>query len=278
MFNKSDLITDGLPTLTDDFFLELKQSFLNRSDLMQLSYKDARERFLNQAKTYFAGSKLNKLTGLEAFDHTHVTMGCNHFIDNVLLTYGMHNVQVLEHDYYYYQRLIKDFVYTAPAQLESEKPLLMALPFPGHLDKHRELDQILDDCMQKNIPVFVDGSWMTSAKNIQFHFDHPAIQGVAMSLSKGMNLGWNRVGLRWSRNSLYDNIAIFNEFNMLPLITMLVGIHYLDHVPVDYLWNTYGNKYNKICQHLRLRPSNIVHAAFSIDRSKLYGLKTLIEN
>ena len=33
------------------------------------------------------------------------------------------------------------------------------------------------------------------------------------------------------------------------------------------------DEYFKICKDLRLRPSNIIHACFSIDRSVLFGMK-----
>jgi hypothetical protein len=46
----------------------------------------------------------------------------------------------------------------------------------------------------------------------------------------------------------------------------------LNTVPIDYLWNKYEKQYQQICRELFLRPSKIIHAAFSIDRKILYGL------
>ena len=47
----------------------------------------------------------------------------------------------------------------------------------------------------------------------------------------------------------------------------------MDRFPIDYLCQTYKDEYFKICKELKLRPSNIIHACFSIDWKYLYGLR-----
>ncbi len=96
----------------------------------------------------------------------------------------------------------------------------------------------------------------------------------AMSLSKAYALNWNKVGVRWSRNiDETDSITIMNKSNMIPKSLLSIAEYYMDHLPVDYLCSTFKKEYFKICRDLRLRPSNIIHACYSMDRKILYGLK-----
>jgi hypothetical protein len=98
-----------------------------------------------------------------------------------------------------------------------------------------------------------------------------------MSLSKAYGMGWNRIGLRWSKQyDDYDSITIMNKANMIHKLSYQIGCFYLDNFSLDHLVNKYKAQYDVICKDLKLRPSNIIHAAFSIDRSQLYGVKELL--
>lgn len=234
--------------------------------------------WLRDAPSWFRSTTLNSIRGLDAFAHVEACMGVNHFIDNLLLQHGIDNVQVLEYDYTYYWRLKPSLVPSRPGNLVPNKPLLISMPFAGLFDVHPQMKQILDECADKSIPVHVDSAWLTAARNIDFDYDHPAIQSVAMSLSKGMNLWWNRIGIRWSRQShTTDSITIFNQFHMVPAGLMHVGLYHIHRVQPDHLWKLYESRYNQICRTLYLRPTRYVHVAQSMDRSKLYGLKHLLE-
>jgi len=98
-----------------------------------------------------------------------------------------------------------------------------------------------------------------------------------MSLSKGLGMQWNRVGIRWSREpNQNDSIGIYNRFEMIPESLVRNGIVAMSQVEPDYLWNTYGDLHTEICRTLRLRPSKIIHAARSLDRTQLYGLANMM--
>lgn len=58
--------------------------------------------FLKEAPVWFKDSKLNTLTGLDEFPVVEIIMGVNHYLDNLLIDYGIDGVQILEHDYTYY--------------------------------------------------------------------------------------------------------------------------------------------------------------------------------
>lgn len=245
------------------------------SSLRVSDAQDMRDGFIQQAQSWFLGTQLNQLAGLDAFPVVDVIMGCNHAIDSQLLRGP---VQVLEHEYTYYWRLDPARVGQQPGKLTPGLPLIISMPFTGVMDVHPRMSEILDECDVKGIPVHIDAAWITAAKDIEFDFDHPAIHSVFMSLSKGMDLWWNRVGLRWSREVIEDNVTIFNRFHMIPLSLMAVGSTHMHWVPPDHLWNHYASRHAEVCKKLYLRPTKMVHLARSMDRSNTYSLKDVLEH
>jgi hypothetical protein len=237
------------------------------------------DQYIDLAKFYFTGSKLNQLTGFDQFSHVDVILGCTQFIDSLLIRYGLSGLQILDGDYRYYWRLNPDLKTAVVGALEPNKPLLISMPFVGVSDIHPNMDSILDECSSKNIPVHIDSAWVTCSKGIVFDYSHPAIQSFAMSQSKGMDLGWNRIGLRWSRDATpTDSISIYNQFTMIPTVNLAIGVAYLQRIQPDHLWNQYGDMYNKVCRELYLRPTKFIHVAKSMDRKHNYSLKNILEH
>lgn len=227
--------------------------------------------FIKQLETWILGSTLNKFTGLETFAHKDVCAGCTQFIDNL---YMQGPIQVLHGDYRYHERLklamIKDV-----GSLIPNIPLILSMPFPRIGAVHIDMEEILDECLKKNIPVHIDGAWVTCCRSIDFNFNSPAIRSVCISLSKGLGLGWNRVAVRWSREKPTDSIAIMNDFNMLNKITLGVGSYYMSICKPDYLWKVHGDSYYKVCNDFNLKPTNSIHLA--LDQNNMpRGISPLI--
>lgn len=271
----SDLLHNVLPTVSTPWLEELKGTC--RPDF-GVDYAQLVDEFQQHAVKYFLSSKLNNLKGLENFPVVETTMGCNHVIDSLIMQHGIKGLQIFEHDYKYYQRLDPAIEFAKPGHLVPGKPILMALPSPGWLDIHPQQYEILDEAHAKGCEVHIDCAWIGAARDIEFYFDHPVVASVFMSLSKGMDLWWNRVGVRWTRQQDdKDPVTIYNKHKMLSVATMQVALKYLRWVEPDYLWTHYNTRYHAICTQHRLRPTKIIHVAQSMDRMKLFGLKTLLE-
>lgn len=215
------------------------------------------DNFKKETSEWLIGSKLNTLTGLDSFDRVDIINGCTQFIDSL---YMKGPVQVLNGDYRYHQRLgyayIKDV-----GSLIPDIPLIVAMPFPRIGAPHPDMEEILYECEIKKIPVHLDGAWISCCRDIEFCFSHPAIQSVGISLSKGLGLGWNRIGLRWTRQTNPDSVTIMNDFNMNLRATAMIGLHFVRKFPVDYLWNTHGERYYKVCKDFNLTPTNSIYLA-----------------
>ncbi len=269
MYNKEKLIHPALPPLDTEEFDNLRAA---------ITVPDVRDfdigKFKSSAAQHFTNNDSNRLSGFESFPQKDLIVGCQQYVDNLISKNGINGLQIFEHDYHYYQRVNPDIKYVTLDTLDNTKPVLMAMPFPGHLGKHRNLEKIIAVCNERNIDLHLDCAWLVAAFDIEFNFNQPCIKSFAMSFSKAYSLSWNKVGVRWSREkNNQDTITILNETNALSKHTLYVAKQYMDRFPIDYVCKKYKNEYFKICQSLKLRPSNIIHACFSIERSKLYGLK-----
>ena len=254
--------------LSDIRIEQLQQDVLNGSldkDITDTVYTN----FKREMTNWLFNSRLNYLQGFDQFDRVDIINGCTQLIDTM---YMRGNVQIIEGDYKYHERLGN--WYRKPGELIPLIPLVIALPFPSTGDVHNQIKEILNECLDKNIPVHIDGAWITCCRSINFNFNHPAIRSVSISLSKGLGLGWNRVGLRWTRETTADAITIMNDFNMNLRAPAMIGLHFLRNLEPDYLWNTYGNLYYKICKDFNLTPTNSIYLALKDNHP--VGLSPLI--
>ena len=213
--------------------------------------------FKQEASNWIFGSTLNKLTGIGSFNRVDIINGCTQFIDNL---YMQGPVQVLRGDYRYHERLGLAYVKDV-GSLIPDIPLIIAMPFPSIGAPHQDMEEILHECKIKNIAVHIDGAWVSCCRDITFDFNHVAIRSVGISLSKGLGLGWNRIGLRWTRQPKPDSVTIMNDFRMNNRALAMIGLHFVRNFTSDYLWKTHGNKYYKVCKDFDLVPTNSVYLA-----------------
>ena len=227
--------------------------------------------FKKEMTTWLFSSKLNQLSGFDNFKRVDIINGCTQFIDSV---YMKGPVQTLKGDYRYHSRLNPDLAFSVPGYLRKELPLIIAMPFPSTGDVHTNMTEILNEARDKGISVHVDGAWLTCCRRIDFDVSHPAIKSVGISLSKGLGLGWNRIGLRWTKEESADAISIQNDFRMNLRAPAMIGLHFIRNLPSDYLWNTYGECYYKICKDFNLTPTNSIYLA--LKNNQPVGVSPLI--
>jgi hypothetical protein len=228
--------------------------------------------FKTEMTSWLFKSKLNHLTGFDNFDRVDIINGCTQFIDNI---YMKGPVQVLRDDYRYHERLGLAYVKDV-GSLIPDIPLIVAMPFPSIGAPHHDMGEILNECLVKKIKVHIDSAWVTCCRDIVFDYGHPAISSVGISLSKGLGLGWNRIGLRWTKDSKVDAITIMNDFNMNCRVLAKVGLHFIRKFPTDYLWTTYGLLNAQVCKDFDLTPTGSIYLA--LKNNQPVGIAPLIRH
>jgi hypothetical protein len=227
--------------------------------------------FKKEMVDWLSSSDLNNIVGFDSFNRVDIINGCTQFIDAI---YMKGQVQILKGDYRYHKRLNPGMYYSIPRYLKPNVPLIVAMPFPSTGSVHGHMIEILDEAKVKDIDVHIDGAWVTCCREINFDLSHPAIKSVGISLSKGLGLGWNRIGLRWTRQTAPDSVTVMNDFNMNLRAPAMIGLHFIRRLQPDYLWNKYGDIYNQVCRDFGLTPTQSIYLA--LRDSQPVGLSPLI--
>lgn len=217
---------------------------------------------------------LNSIIGLSSAYRADICLGCTQYIDALYMKHGPNGLQVLEREYTYHGRLNPSILYKTIETLEAGKPLIISQPF-FYGTNHLRMQEILNRCLGLDIPVHIDGAWITACKNINVDFTHPAIASFAVSMSKGYGLsGWNRIGVRWTKEHEVDAITIMNDFVQIPAQNVSVGLYFLKSIPPNHLWSTHQIHYNKICNDFNLTPTDSIHLAIRDDH--MVGVEALL--
>jgi hypothetical protein len=254
-YDDSWLQVDRPKPLSDNKIESLMQDVISGRldrDITDAVYSNFKKEMTN----WLFASKLNCITGIESYDRVDIINGCTQFIDTL---YMRDNVQVLQGDYKYHHRL-GNWGRTV-GSLSPKIPLIIAMPFPSIGAVHSQMTEILDEARDKGVDVHVDGAWLTCCRAINFDLSHPAIKSIGISLSKGLGLGWNRIGLRWRRERKTDAITIMNDFNMNLRAPAMIGLHFIRNLKPDYMWITHGERYAKVCEDFDLTPTNSIYLA-----------------
>jgi hypothetical protein len=270
-YSDKELVSTRIPPMVDDDLYKFMNSctYENTADLPNLI-----DDFKSKMNDYVFNNNINKLSGNEEFSYRDVCIGCTQYIDDLYQTYGYNNIMTLKNDYKYHWRLNTSLTYYNIDTLDPNKQLLIAMPFPYTGNIHIQMKELLDRCQELKIPVHIDSAWVIASKDIEFDYNHPAIQSFAISLSKGLALGSHRIGLRWSKSKMEGPISIMNEFNMNCKSLVWIGLKFMEKFEPGYLWKKYENHYNKIIEDFNLQPTNALHLAIKDD--KPVGIRSLL--
>jgi len=233
--------------------------------------------FASMFHDWITQGTMNRLDGLDLLEAREACVGVTHQIDSLIMRHGEHGLQILEHDYAYYRRLWPHKEWTAPGYMIPKKPMIIACPFPGYGRMHPLWDDILAEAKDKDIDLHLDCAWLTAAKGVNIDLSHACIKTVTISLSKGLCLDWNRIGVRYSKAvDPTDPITIANAHEMINRMDLAVGAKFMERFPADHLWSTWGDAYHRLCKDRRLRPTDCIHMALELGTNKPVGTQDLL--
>ena len=231
--------------------------------------KSRKEFFIKNFDLWIRSSRLNTITGLEQFSVKQIMNGCTHFIDDLHIRYG-NRLVVLDKEYSYHRRLNPKIRLYNPDHLTNTDILILSCPFPWFGKEHPQTQNILDTCYQKGVKVYIDSAWYGCMRGFEFNYSHPAIEEVGFSLSKGLGLGDNRIGIRYSREKTdVSAISVINDFDMDIESSIIIGDHFIQTFDIDFLQNRYSDAYTYVCEKMTLKPTNAIHMAMGINMDGL---------
>jgi hypothetical protein len=236
---------------------------------------ELKAQFIHQFHSWLLGSSLNRVEGLEAFKDRDFILGVTHALDDLHICYGEQLV-TLEEEYLYHQRIRPAIRVRTLATLQSGDILVMGAPFAHFGALHPQTSDLLSRCMELSVPVHVDAAWYGCLTGFNFNYDHPAIQSVSFSLSKGLGLGTHRTGVRYCRQRHPGPVTVINDFKMESTAHMWIGIQFMREFGSDYLQTRYGAAYRWTCEKLGLQTTQAIHLAYM--QGKSVGVREILRH
>ena len=203
-------------------------------------------------------SDTKTIKGLDIFSFADYTQGTSQTFDHFILKHSAdRHIFCLKGDFQYHACLgkhvnfsyITDYTNLASSiQGKGLHALLISAPFSDYGCMHPEFYDILNLCKINDIPVCVDLAYWGISKNIQLDLNYSAIEEVTCSLSKPFYaLENHRVGIRFTKTYADDGISMLNEVDMQNKFSMSLGIHFMKSFSPDWNWETYRDRYEKVC-------------------------------
>lgn len=229
--------------------------------------------FLEQIDKWIRQHTYISYTNLDSFTRHDAILGCTHQIDELHFLYK-DRIAVFKGEYKYHRRLtdFKVKQITHYEELESSDVFVVSYPNCSTTGYREDFDDLLDYCLNKNIPVHVDGAWYGQCRNFTFDTSHPAIHSLSVSLSKALGMGSNRIGIRYSRDGVTGPISIMNDFKYVNFVDMWIGVHNMDKFGTDHWWKNYSDLYSKVCKDFDLEEANSIHVGWKDGHQ--YGIRT----
>lgn len=252
-----------------DFFKNIENKTMK---YITSNYSDFIESF---EKSLYQNKNIS-IHGLELFKQKDVITGCQHFIDQMIMTHGLDNLQVFKGGYNYYQRLNANFRFVNLDTMEAGRPLILEYPFPKFGAEHPDFQKIIKKSNNLGIDIYLDCAWLPVSWDLKLDLGQPCIKGIAISLSKCFGLHWSRIGVRWMKEHTEDTISIENNFRMVSFPNVMIGKYYLDTFPMDFLIEKYKDKYLNVCKDLDLVPTNNIINAYSKKKQSMVGIANAI--
>lgn len=218
--------------------------------------------FLPTIDTWVKNHKKAMYLGLDKFPVHHVILGVTQQLDELHML-QRNNISVFEGEYKYHDRLpthVRKLRYKE--DIMPGEHVIISAPSTITTNVIPNMEEVLDYCRAVDASVHIDGAWFAQCRNFCLDVSHPAIKSVSVSLSKAYGMGSQRIGIRYMREECPGPIQIMNDYNYQCVSDCWLGVAAMKYYGVDYWWNNYEDKYEKVCEDFNLDPSDSIHIAW----------------
>lgn len=135
---------------------------------------------------------------------------------------------------------------------------------------------IISICEEMNIPVLLDMCYYPLTDLQQIDLTSNAIDTVCFSLSKIFPVANHRIGIRYTKNHLFDGQKLHHSIGYANVLSAHIGKNLMDRYSADYLHKTYKQKQQVICNFLNIEPSQSVIFALGNADWNMYNRSNLL--
>lgn len=211
-------------------------------------------------------SSYNQVTGLNTMLYSAFCPGVTDAFGEFIARYPSRRVRVSRSDFVLTKILCRSWhrswLSLEEAELDNNDCLIMSLPFSGNGSFYPEWDNILNECNQKQIPVFIDGAYFGISHGIRYPLEYQCITDFSISLSKNLAGNPLRLGIRFTKDNIDDGItAGLIGSDIFDRLGAFISIKLLEEFPHDWFINKYKSIGLSICQQYGLEPTNTLTLA-----------------
>lgn len=201
--------------------------------------------------------------------------GTTEAFDKFYLKFRNKRFRVLPGEYFYHKIAFKRLNFdwkeiTDPLDIKDGDAFIISLPFSDTGSEHHNMMDILDTCKKHNVPVLLDCCYFGQCANLDFPIEHPSIHTIAFSLSKCFDVPSLRAGIRFTQEDDDDPLFVYHKNNYINHYAAAISTVLMLKFSSDYIYSKYKSQQLSICSDLKLRPSNCVNLATTINEKYNY--------
>jgi len=208
----------------------------------------------------------HNVQGHEQYDQICYTHGTTETFSQFYIRYrNAKRLRIKKGDYFYHSMMQKlwysdRFAWLDEDEIREGDVVAVSVPFSQTGDVPANLENILNECDKKSVPVLLDMAYLNIAKGLDINLNHTCIEYIASSLSKVFPLELSRVGIRLQKKKFEDQLYVINEdgYNYINLQNCYVATKLMQQFPADYIYDKYLPKQKQYCEELDIVPSKCV--------------------
>lgn len=244
-----------------------------------------KEEYLDKYVDWISSSQLNRVSGLGRFSQRHLINGTTQCFDELYYKYSDRRLRIFRGEYAYHRRIAKSWSFLEDGPIESNDYIIVSAPFCSTGDVHPKMYEAIEEAYRLKVPVAVDCAYFGTCTEFELNVDHPGIESVSFSLTKGVGLGDIRSGIRFSNIEDQNPISQQNAYNHSVLGAAKVGIYMMEKFSPDFIPNKYRKIQIEVCELLGITPTKCMHLAlgdeqwseFKVDQAyNRLGIRELI--
>ena len=238
-------------------------------------------KFESRFTDWICSHQSSSVIGLEKFQPDY-SEGSTQSFDSFYYRYRDKRFRCFVGEYFYHiktwQATGTNWCWTDGSDLEPGDALVLSLPFCDTVSTVPDLDVLLEMCSEKNIPVLLDLCYYTISSGVHVNVDHDCVDTVAFSLSKAWPVSTARIGMRYTRPSVFDGQKLHSQIGYNNNVGAYLGNLIIENYSPDWVHTSKQVKYNTICQILNLKPTLSVNFAIGDHRWHRHSRKILLES
>jgi hypothetical protein len=241
------------------------------SSQSQLDNEEIKSKFLNTYKEWMFSTH-PKIKGWQDYNHLCFTQGTTESFAQFYIRFRESKRLRLAKGEYFYNQMMKGlwykerFAWLGEDEIKPNDVVLISVPFSDTGAVPDYLEQLLQECDEKNVPVMLDLAYVSLSVDQEIDLSHKCVEYVVSSLSKVFPVELYRIGIRMQRKKFEDQLYVINEknYNYINILSAHVGTKLMESYPADYIFNKYRPRQLQMCDKLGLEASPCVY--FGIDR------------